>query len=379
MTGTTRSRLRVSATVGLLALLASCVQPAELSVDLRTDVPRDAFDAVVTTVQDGSGQVREVRRPLSPGEGFRVGGRVADVVGVGRGTVEVEVQLEDAGEVVAGRRVRVTVSGDFALTVSVDAACRGVACSGDTPSCAAGTCVRMECGGGVPGACGTLSCSTDAQCALPGCAVAHCEHGGCVCAPGPRQDAGASDAEPLDAGPPDTGPPCDCMFEEVDTERRACGCGTGMESRTRTCDGCRYGEFGPWMGCEAECGPGDVDEETRPCGPCGGGLERRARTCGATCAFGSWGEWSSCDGAGACAPGATRSGCDPCGREVCTSACTWGACEPFEAFECLRIRPGTAGPPGNNYRCCGSDQWQFCLDTCMWSAVCEACTECLDC
>lgn len=363
---------------GIGLTLISCVQPMELSVDLRTDIPRAAFDTVVTTLTDGSGQSREVRRTLSPGEGFRSGGRVADLVGVPRGTVEVEVRLEGAGEVRGRRRVRLVLSADFALTVTIDARCEGVTCAGEMPSCSAGSCVRVECGGGVPGACGALSCATDDQCSIPGCQVAHCEHAGCVCAPGPERDAGPPDAGMTDAAP-DAGPPCDCTFEEVDTERRACGCGTGMESRTRTCDGCRFGAFDAWMGCEAECGPGDVDEETRPCGPCGGGVERRSRTCGATCAFGEWGAWSSCEGAGACAPGASRSGCDPCGHEVCTASCTWGTCEPFEAFECLRIRPGTAGPPGNNYRCCGSDQWQFCLDTCMWSALCEACTECLDC
>lgn len=65
---------------------------------------------------------------------------------------------------------------------------------------------------------------------------------------------------------------------------------------------------------------------------------------------------------------------DSCGHRVCQSDCGWGDCEPTD--ECLRIRPGTSGPEGNNFRCCGSGEWQFCLSSCYWSTACEACSGC---
>jgi hypothetical protein len=66
---------------------------------------------------------------------------------------------------------------------------------------------------------------------------------------------------------------------------------------------------------------------------------------------------------------------------VCNGSCSWGACEPTTPGGCLRIRPGTSGPEGNNYRCCsrsGSDPtgWQFCLPSCSWSTACDATTSC---
>ena len=51
----------------------------------------------------------------------------------------------------------------------------------------------------------------------------------------------------------------------------------------------------------------------------------------------------------------------------------------------MRIRPGTSGPQGNNYRCCtisASDEgWQFCLPPdsmgrCFWSTACDPTTSC---
>lgn len=184
-----------------------------------------------------------------------------------------------------------------------------------------------------------------------------------------------------------------CAAGATQDEMESCGsCGTGSRTRTRTCDAtCGWGAYGAWGACEgggsSVCTPGATDTQTEACGNCGSGSRSRSRTCdAATCDWGAYGAWSACSGATGCAPGATRA-CpngDSCGQQVCSSSCTWpSACTPTVPGGCLRIRPGTTGPAGNNYRCCdiappaGGDQgWQFCLSTCQWSTMCEATTSC---
>ncbi len=196
-------------------------------------------------------------------------------------------------------------------------------------------------------------------------------------------DAGPDAGSRPDAAAPRDGgaPPPECTAGTTDTETGACGaCGEGTHTRTRTCEA--SGTFGPWSGwsgcaTDAQCAPGDSDTDTRACGACGSGTQTRTRSCdAATCRWGSWGSFGTCGGASGCAPGETRACAngDSCGHEVCQSDCSWGGCEPIH--ECLRIRPGTTGPEGNNYRCCGSDAWQFCLPSCYWSTDCAACGGC---
>ena len=187
-----------------------------------------------------------------------------------------------------------------------------------------------------------------------------------------------------DAGPPpmrDAGPTCECTPGATESDSTACGaCGEGSRTRTRACaTSCRWGSWGSFGACttSAQCAPGETEAESRSCGTCGLGSQMRVRSCdAATCRWAGWGSWGTCGGGGACAPGATRpcANGDSCGHEVCQSDCTWGGCQPM--VECLRIRPGTSGPEGNNWRCCGTSQWQFCLPSCTWSTTCAACSGC---
>ncbi len=178
---------------------------------------------------------------------------------------------------------------------------------------------------------------------------------------------------------------CEC---EASTPPRSIECGSCGTQR-QVCSGGAWADDGACVEAGV-CTPGATESETRACGNCGMGSQSRSRTCeAARCDWGAWGAWSACVGGGACEAGSTRA-CpngDSCGVQVCSSACVWpSACSPNAGSECLRIRPGTSGPAGNNYRCCsrsGSDPtgWQFCLPPdgaghCFWSTACDATTSC---
>ena len=151
----------------------------------------------------------------------------------------------------------------------------------------------------------------------------------------------------------------DCMPGSMDVGA-ACGmCG----HQVRTCQlDCTWGASS--CGGGGECAAGAMDSASRACGTCG--TQTQTRTCDTTCHWGAYTDWSGCAGEGTCTPGTTR-GCpngDSCGHEVCSSSCNWGGCTPTRA--CLRIRPGTSGPEGNNWQCCGAHGYQFCCPSCDW-------------
>ena len=181
----------------------------------------------------------------------------------------------------------------------------------------------------------------------------------------------------------------ECAVGASESLSQACGaCGSGTQSRSRTCGmDCRwgaYGAFGACGGASSECAPGATETRMQSCPGACGGTQQSIRSCdGASCRWGAWGPWGACSGGGGvCTPGATRacSNGDACGVERCSAACAWGSCEPRDAGGCLRIRPGTSGPAGNNYQCCprggGDFGWQFCLPTCAWSSACDATSAC---
>ncbi len=115
-------------------------------------------------------------------------------------------------------------------------------------------------------------------------------------------------------------------------------------------------------GTACECTPNATSTEA--CGNCG----TATRTCGSNC---MWGAYGTCEGEGACKPGASDSACDPCGQEVCNNACAWGStCEPQK--QCLY-------KSGGSFQCCGAGKCQFCNEaTCDWFA-CQDCSGCPDC
>lgn len=172
-----------------------------------------------------------------------------------------------------------------------------------------------------------------------------------------------------------------CTGGTTETGMQACGtCGTGMQSRTRTCSAttCEWGAWGDWGTCSGgstgECAPGAMETGTQACGNCGTGTQTRTRSCDAAagCVWGVWSGWSACSGGGACAPGATRacaSG-DRCGVERCNGSCSWGGCEPMVSGGCL-CDNATAGGGCRAFQCCttgGSGGWQFCSpSTCTFN------------
>ncbi len=176
----------------------------------------------------------------------------------------------------------------------------------------------------------------------------------------------------------------ECAPGDIDTDMESCGgCGTGTRTRTHSCSAtCSWGSYGSWGTCDpgtgsGECSPGETETQSQACGDCG--RQTRTRTCDSGCSWGAWSSWGSCSGQGPCSPGATsnctgdRSG-SGCVHRVCSSSCEWSSCQ---------LKPGNAcdwytddGRGGSRYRCCGGGSWQFCLSTCQWSTQCAACSGC---
>jgi hypothetical protein len=407
-----------------------------VAVDLQTDYrPETEFVEVSVELarvpfEEPDPDATEARAVADTAFDYLRGRRVAEFGDVEPGRVYVRVTLFDRAEfIVARRTVELDFAESFALLVTLTRDCAGRACPGPgdgagLTECLSGRCVEPGCTVTTESACGQPLCTTDAECSVgAGCAAASCISGACLCKEpddlpdaGPR-DAGVPDASmPIDGGPPPPpdggpvdasgcGPSPACTPGQTD-RGGACGrCGTEV----RTCQGdCTWGAFTctdegacspgatdsggscgrcgtevrtcqsdcTWGGfaCTGEgvCTPGATDSASRSCGNCSSGTQTRTRTCTSSCTWGAYGAWGTCTGATGCAPGATR-GCpngDSCGHEVCSSSCTWSSCQP--TVQCLRIRPGTSGPEGNNWRCCGPNSWQFCLSTCRWSTACSS-------
>lgn len=166
----------------------------------------------------------------------------------------------------------------------------------------------------------------------------------------------------------------ECAPGETQTEDEGCGtCGGGVRSRTRRCgDSCTWGAWGEYGACNGgggACAPGERETRDQSCGNCG--RQTSERVCGGDCTWGAWSSWSTCAGAGPCAPGA-REDTQRCFERVCQATCEWGT-------EQLKLN-GSGNEcdwrMGTNYRCCGTQRWQFCLppnasNVCVWSTDCE--------
>jgi len=95
------------------------------------------------------------------------------------------------------------------------------------------------------------------------------------------------------------------MVGAVEIETVACACG-GTQTRARTCEAtCTWGTWGAWDTCAPPtpmvCSPGVVEREQQRCGTTGCGLRTRTRTCSATtCTWDPWTDYGSCMGDVAC-------------------------------------------------------------------------------
>ena len=152
-----------------------------------------------------------------------------------------------------------------------------------------------------------------------------------------------------------------CMAGQ--TETQTCGnCGT----KTRSCNAsCQWDAFSACTG-EGVCTPGQ--SSTADCGNCG----TKSRTCTGSC---QWGAYTACGGEGECSPGSIGTNCmcsgtgpTCCGNNVCNNSCQW---------ECkLKAGKQCNWEAGTNWRCCGTNSWQFCLSSCMWSTDCAGGCSC---
>jgi hypothetical protein len=350
----------------LAAVLSGCTSSGvDLLVDLKTDLrPGYEFTSVRTTLVGGGESVSEQSVPVTRGDDYTSGVRVAELRGLPAGSRRLHVELRDLdGEVVVGRDIVVELTESRGVMVVFTRDCRGLECpaAGGDPAeteCLAGRCVTPDC---LDGTCAeTTGCAGDDECV----SGASCVEGRCsverICLMIAR-DATCGAAElcdpdrgcvadpmaPMDGGGPDTG--------ARDTGAGDAASDGGPDAPADT---------GP-DACSGECAAGMMETEDRPCG-CGG-TERRSRTCDDTCIWGAWSGWGSCMGSsGSCMPGETRGGCsDPCENQVCRSDCTWSGCRTRSSVDC-------SYEGGGNWRCCGTDMWQYCSASCSWN-TCAPC------
>ncbi len=182
--------MRFSLVVALF-FVAGCGQDPLLLIDLKTDiVPGAEFDRVRVDVIEAAGAGATFREhPVSVGEDYLNGARVAELEGLTAGSVTVRLTLTSDGDEVVQRPVRVELDGRLAVTVVITRNCVGVTCPLDDPTaqaCLAGRCVQDTCVEGDP-SCGEAECADDSECrGGRTCAVGRCSAGTCLYEPGDR-------------------------------------------------------------------------------------------------------------------------------------------------------------------------------------------------
>ncbi|GMV44354.1 MAG: hypothetical protein AMXMBFR64_60700 [Myxococcales bacterium] len=189
-----------------------------------------------------------------------------------------------------------------------------------------------------------------------------------------------------------------CPQGDVDTATEACG-KCGSRSRSRVCDAsCGYSAWGAWGECagEGECQAGAYqnEQETLPCGNCGGQLRQRTRVCSGMCGWQPWSDWIDigvCAGEGTCAAGAVETEtqqipCGLCGTQTqqrtrtCSQGCGWGGWSAWTNVGVCEgagvCNPGKVDTETMMEPCgaCGTQQWQrtrTCTDGCLLDAWSE--------
>lgn len=331
-----KSWLASALIVSGIAIVSCSSTKQSLSVDLRTDlVPKREFASVSVQV-DGAAATAH---PVSEGiDAYLAGTRVADFGDLGEGSVLVKVTLiDDAGDTLVSRLSRVTLSGDYALTVVVTRNCGGVKCpvaDGDPAltTCLAGKCVRPECTPDTPDQCNPAECKVAADCRTDkACLTTACDHGVCLFTPHDEKcgagetcnpDLGCTNPEAANTSCVPTGKTetvctdgvdddcdgrIDCMDDDCSGSVCEDGdaCTKGESCKNNTCSG------GTQINCDDnnEC-------TTDSCNPTGG-CEHKPSS------GGSCDDKNSCTGPGTCAEGVCQAGpqnCDdgnPCTDDTC--------------------------------------------------------------
>ncbi len=356
--------VRLASTALALFITACTGSSVDLLVELRTDIrPGFEFTSVRTSLLEGAEGISQWDVPVTRRDDFVTGVRIAEMRGLSTGSRRFRVELLDLdGETVTDRTVVVELTESRGITVVMTRDCRGIECpraDGDPSAseCLAGGCVTPDCLGGECAA----GCAGDGSCAAGSeCTEGQCANGVCfvvsrdsVCPAGSYCDPDrgcVGEPVTMDGGPSDAG-----VDVGPDTAREA-SVDSAVDSAV---------DSGP-DACTGECVADEVETEDRACG-CGG-TESRSRTCDATCTWGAWSAWSSCVGSsGTCMPGETRDGCsDPCENQVCRSDCTWSGCRTRSSVDC-------SWEGGTNWRCCGTNMWQYCSMSCSWN-TCADCS-----
>jgi hypothetical protein len=228
----------IFAGLAVFSAAASCKSKGvALSVDLRTDyVPgREIGDIVTEVAPDGSG-AQSVNHPISSGEKqFVEGTRIADFGDLPSGNISVKVKvLSPDGSQLVERVARLSISGDYALTMVISRNCEGIVCpepGGDTfaSTCDRGKCVRPECTVVTTKFCAPPECSKDDDCKTDvACVEPHCTLGTCLFLP---NDSKCKPGQTCDVArgcfPPDTGSCTASSSTELN-------CGDGVDD---DCDG----------------------------------------------------------------------------------------------------------------------------------------------
>ena len=314
----------------LCFLLVACGgdEEATVRIDARTDYLPGVEFAEVEVGFDTGGP--SATYPVSFGEDFLRGVRVATLEGISPGRVVVRGRLIAAdGTRLAERRMDIELRGGLntipALLFTRD--CSGVAC-GDGETCFNGGCVSVDCSSENLSACGE-GCQTADDCRAPraGCARSLCDDGACFVG------SEVGDCGTGEFCHPDRG----CVVEPMESDGGVStrDMGTTDPSCGQPCafgDACEIGVYDCSEGAPVCVSAGPAPTTTE-CRPAAGECDRAERCDGVatTCptnGYAATGETCSagfCDGLGTCGtcqPGAACSTGNPC--EVGTTECAGG-------------------------------------------------------